>query len=116
MIQFNQKDNCTVVVVSLDECPWLRDTNVQLPGYVFKEYTHTLGSIRSCQLDHGITMRCYESVTNAYVVHLYHSYGVDADDKVRAIQALQQWTLDLETPKSCKIDLRPKPTTFDGYW
>lgn len=115
MIEQRQFDRSMVVTIDMNECPWLRNTNVQLPGYVHKDYVQVLGSVRKCNVDVGISIQCYESVTDKYVIQLHWAQRVDAQDKARSIAALQSWISDLYIPKSCAVNLN-QSEPIDGYW
>lgn len=107
MISKTVNNRMMVVTVELAECPWLKGSCVQLPGYVHKDYVATLGDIRSLKLHQGVMLRCYESTSGKYVVNLHYGNRASDEDKRKAMNALNKWIANLSLASSCVID----PTT-----
>ena len=104
MITHMTNNRCSQLVISLDECPWLRRTNVQLPGYIYVTYGGTNYATRDAKLPGGVKIRCFESCENNYVVNLFYNESSEEAQVQRAKDALAQWYSDLYILRSCEID------------
>ena len=114
MITHHSNNRCSSLVVSLAECPWLRGTNVQLPGYIFYKYISGQYG-RDGQLHGGVKIRCYEAVGNNYVVDLFYNESSDPVEVQRAKGALENFFSDLYTPRNCEVDPITGKPPVDEY-